>query len=903
MISPPSFEHPHFGTVDLSNCDREPIHVPGAVQPHGVLLAFQEETCELAVVSSNTQKILGDPPAELLGQPLARAVEESNATVICDALAMDGLKGVNPLRLAIGGQELDGILHRTGGLVVLELEPPPPPDGPAFRGGYHAIGRALDRLRGAGLIAEMCDVAAAEMRVVTGFDRVMVYRFDEDWAGEVVSEARRDDLEAFLTLRYPASDIPAQARRLYTLNWLRLIPDVDYRPAELIPALSPATGEPLDLSFSVLRSVSPMHIAYLRNMGVMASMSISLVADGKLWGLIACHHYSPHFVPYELRQACELLGQMLSWQIAARTRSERSEKISAARAHHLRLIERAAAEAAPILGLREAPKDLLTLVGAEGAALLRRGEIELIGRTPPGNFVEGLVTALHDELEGGLFVTDRLNELYSPAAEHRTVASGLLAVEVAEGTFVIWFRPEVIETVVWGSNPDKRAILEGGQDLTLTPEGSFRQWRETVRGRSIRWLPWEVEAALEFAGSLRGLLARRAMELEELNAELRSANLAKDEFLALVSHELRTPLNAVLGWATVARTGPPDLERYDKALTVIERNAQAQAQLVEDLLDISRIIGGRLRLDVQPVQPIASIEAAVDSVRTAADAKRIRVQTILDDKAGPVLGDPARLQQVVWNLLTNAIKFTDKGGRVQVRLLRDHSSVLINVADNGIGMDPEFVPMVFERFRQAESGRTRSTSGLGLGLAIVKHLVEMHGGTVTAQSPGPGKGSSFGVRLPLSPIAGDSSVSTTHPTSGGSETESPQIRPLDRIRVLLVEDEPDAVELLSTVLGEAGAEVKVAVTVREALRRFGEQVPDLVISDIGLPETDGYELIRTLRRRPRSEGGRVPAIALTAYARPQDRTRAFAAGFQAHVAKPVDPHELVSAASSLADRD
>jgi PAS domain S-box-containing protein len=390
---------------------------------------------------------------------------------------------------------------------------------------------------------------------------------------------------------------------------------------------------------------------------------------------------------------------------------------------------------------------------------------------------------------------------------------------------------------------------------------------------------------------------------QRARASAEESSRLKNEFLATVSHELRTPLTAIVGWATMLRTNNLDKDNTAKALETIERNARAQTQLIEDLMDVSRIITGKLRLDVQQVNPAPLVEAAIDVVRPAADAKNIRLQMVLDPLAGPVSGDPVRLQQVIWNLLSNAVKFTPKGGRVQVGLGRVNSHVEISVSDNGAGITPEFLPHVFDRFRQADQRITRQHGGLGLGLAIVRHLVELHGGTVRAESAGSGQGATFTVLLPVAPVyRGVGAEERVHPAAKDTLPSYDCADKLDGIKVLVVDDEPDTRELLKVGLGQCGAIVMTAGSVGEALEAMARAVPDVLISDIGMPEEDGYELIRRVRELPAESGGRVPAIALTAYARVEDRMQALRAGYQMHVPKPVELAELVTVAASLVRR-
>jgi PAS domain S-box-containing protein len=417
---------------------------------------------------------------------------------------------------------------------------------------------------------------------------------------------------------------------------------------------------------------------------------------------------------------------------------------------------------------------------------------------------------------------------------------------------------------------------------------------------------------IRMLGAVKEITARKQAEEEreqllareqEARIEAEAANRMKDEFLATLSHELRTPLNAMVGWTNLLLTRKFDEKTTARALETIDRNTKSLAQLIEDVLDVSRIITGKLRLNLAPLELVPVIETTIETVLPAAEAKNIHIEPILESAVGSVLGDAARLQQVFWNLLSNAVKFTPKGGRVEIRLETINSRVQIQVSDTGQGINPDFLPYVFERFRQADSTTTRSYGGLGLGLAIVRHLVELHGGTVQAESPGLGQGATFIVNLPLRAVRLD--VSEQEQVKGTVTEEVPTIScilSLDGLRVLVVDDEPDARELVTTVLKEYKAEVIAVATAGEALEAIQQLQPNVLVSDIGMPQEDGYALIRKVRALDGERGGRIPAVALTAYARAEDRTQALLAGFQQHISKPVDPAELAAVVASLTGR-
>jgi len=388
-------------------------------------------------------------------------------------------------------------------------------------------------------------------------------------------------------------------------------------------------------------------------------------------------------------------------------------------------------------------------------------------------------------------------------------------------------------------------------------------------------------------------------------AEAEKANRLKDEFLATVSHELRSPLNAILGWASMLSENWLDEEKSARAFEVIYRNAHAQYRLIGDLLDVSRIITGKLRLDVSLVELIPIIDAAMDVVRPAAYAKNIRLSSTLDPTAGWVSVDPDRLQQILWNLLSNAVKFTPRGGEVAVHLERETTRIAITVSDTGEGIEPEFLPFVFDRFRQLEGAKARAHGGLGLGLAIVRHMVELHGGTVSAASPGRGRGATFTVTLPLKSRRTETGEDERARLTNAGKTSRSRAKapdPLGDLRVLVVDDELDARELFYSMLTNYGAEVKVCSSAAEALQTLDEWQPDVLVSDIGMPREDGYEFMRKVRAREPERGGRIPAVAVTAYAGDRDKRHAFATGYQMYVSKPVEPGQLAATIASLAGR-
>jgi PAS domain S-box-containing protein len=528
----------------------------------------------------------------------------------------------------------------------------------------------------------------------------------------------------------------------------------------------------------------------------------------------------------------------------------------------------------------------------------KRGEEELLAAREALRESEQRFRAVFERAAVGIAISEldgRLAEVNAKFIEilgypaHELV--GLTAYDISHSEDVPSTRGYVAR-LLSGELPDysyeKRYVRKDGSIVwTLTSVGLLRDPEGRPR---------------QFVGVIEDISAlKKAQEGERVaRTEAERMGQLKDEFLATLSHELRTPISAILGWSQIVARRPMAAEELKGALQVIERNARAQTRLIDDLLDMSRITSGKVRLDVQPVEPAAFVEAALETVRPAAGAKHIRLEKVLDPKAGPISGDPARLQQVVWNLLSNAIKFTRPGGKVQVVLARVNSHVEVSVADTGIGIRPEFMPYVFDRFRQADGSTTRREGGLGIGLAIAKHLVELHGGSLHAHSAGQDRGTTFCVRLPVTAVHRvDAKEERVHPASAAVAPAPAEVLPdLAGLTLLVVDDQPDARELVRLLLEEAGARVMTAGNAPEALLLAEREKPQILITDIGMPEADGFDLLRQLRAL-RLE---IPAIALTAFARSEDRTKVLRAGFRMHVSKPVEAAELCVAVASVAGR-
>jgi light-regulated signal transduction histidine kinase (bacteriophytochrome) len=743
----------------LSACDREPIHVPGSVQPHGFLLAVSPESGLVVHASANVTEHVGLAATDMLGRPLDTIVPELRSSLGADiARAGDPAapaQFVKTVRMG-NGQCFDVVSHRSGPLVVLEFELLiPGEDGDRLSLLYKDLRGFVEQLQAARDLDRLMRLAASEIRRLTGYDRVLIYRFDESWSGTVIAEDRNDRLPAYLGLRFPASDIPAQARDLYRRNRVRIIPDADARAVPIEPTLTPVTGEPLDLSQSVLRAVSPVHIEYMRNMKTMSSLSISILRDGALWGLVSCHNRTAKRVPFQIRNGCDLLVQVLALQIVALERDNEAAYRLRLNAIQARLLAAMAEEERFIDGLVKHQGDLLALAGAAGGAIVSGDQILRLGKAPPDSVITRIVTFLTGDRSGDeVFATDRLPELMADAPGEDTPPSGLLSISISKkyASYILWFRPELVRTVAWGGDPTKPVSVGPDGQERLHPRKSFEAWQELVQGRAAPWTAAEIAAVGELRNAVVGIVLRRAEELASVSEELQRSNKELEAFSYSVSHDLRAPFRHIVGYAELLRKQESQAltERGRRYVDTIIESAFAAGTLVDSLLAFSQM--GRTPLHRTSVNMASLVEEVRASVtRFGGEGRAIEWRV---SPLGRVNADPAMLRLVVENLLSNAVKYTRGREPAVIEIGRrdEGEEAVFFVRDNGVGFDMAYVRKLFGVFQRLH--RMEEFEGTGIGLANVKRIVERHGGHVSAEGA-PDKGATFAFALPLKGEAGD----------------------------------------------------------------------------------------------------------------------------------------------------
>jgi two-component system, chemotaxis family, sensor kinase Cph1 len=765
--------------IDLTNCDREPIHIPGLVQPHGVLLVLKEPNLEIVQVSSNTQVMTGRSPESLLGKPLSDllAAEQIEAIQAClqenfesinpldllialnlDAPNPDGLNlddqnpdDLNPAATPLKVVHFDGIVHRLEEAIVLELEPKANRKKTDFFTFYKQVKGTITRIQKALTLSDMSQVLVNEVRRITGFERVMVYRFDDDGVGSIIAEDT-DHATPYLHLRYPASDIPKQARALYTLNWLRLIPDASYEPIPLIPPDNPITQQPLDLSFSALRSVSPIHLEYLCNMGVTASMSISLMQGQKLWGLIACHHYSPKYVPYDIRTACEFIGQVASVELANKEVSEDTDYRMQLKSIQTQFVDALSQASYFLDGITQLDTKLLDLVNATGAVVCSNGQCIRLGEVPSEEEIHALLNWIKPQMEQNLFETRSLSLQYPAAESFQAIASGVMALEISRvhHNYILWFRPEVAQTLTWGGNPNKPLEVTTDGSLRMSPRKSFEAWQETVQGMALPWKACEIESVIELRSLLVGIVLRQADELASMNFELQRSNEELDSFAYIASHDLKEPLRGIHNYANFL------MEDYEAALDeggvaklqTLVRLTQRMEDLINSLLHFSQL--GRANTIRQPVNLNELAAQVIETLTITRPQNEVEFRI---PRSLPIVAcDLAQVNELLTNLISNAIKYNNKAEKwVEIGYLEPENSwdsaqharnpLTFYVRDNGIGIGPEHVEKIFQIFRRLH-GRDEFGGGTGAGLTIARKIVERHEGRIWLEST-PGEGSTF----------------------------------------------------------------------------------------------------------------------------------------------------------------
>ncbi len=729
--------------VDLTNCDREPIHIPGLIQPHGVLIAV-DENFTITQISANCGDYLGSSAEEILGKSLETLFKAEYFNYFKQEIASQNLAS-NPVYLNDfngNSKTFEMSAHRFDGILIIECEVRQTDVSEAEKNLYSKLRSQLGVMNRSQTAAEFCQMAAKTVRSYTGFDRVMIYRFHEDDSGEVIAEDLSEAMNPFYGLHYPASDIPKQARALYLKQLLRFAVDVGAAASPIVPTLNPQTNSPLDLSFAVTRAMSPIHVEYLKNMGVAATMSISIVKNGKLWGLIACHHHSPRYISHQGRMIGELVAHTISLQIESKINDENFVYRSHLDDANNAIVEDLSKNPDIVQCLINGENNLLKTIEADGAALVYGDQIFLIGQTPTQFQVKKLVEWLWIKNREDVFATNKLLDYLPSAEEYSDQTSGILAIRLTQNLpeYLIWFRAEYAHSINWAGNPEKPVTVEN-DSLRLSPRKSFAAWSEEVRGKSKPWQDYELEFAQKLRRALVEIIINRIAELRELNQKLEISNVELDSFAYVASHDLKEPLRGINNYSNFL------LEDYgDKLdtngieqLQTLIRLTERMEVLLDSLLHFSRV--GRIDLQKSEVELNEVLQHSLLFMKSRIDENKVEI--VVPQPLPKIFADEVRVSEIFSNLISNAIKYNDKenkqieigfaGKNIHNVAGESKTEHTFYVRDNGIGIDEKHQTEVFRIFKRLHS-RKEYGGGVGAGLTIVKKIIERHGGRIWLES-------------------------------------------------------------------------------------------------------------------------------------------------------------------------
>ncbi len=731
--------------VDLSNCDKEPIHIPGQIQSHGFLIVIDQD-CVIRYHSDNISSFINGINENLIGrhvndiQPLIGRNEPKDFIVQLIIFGKNnrGFEQTNPFVTDIQGKPFYLIISPTENYYLLEFEPAASDLTIDLQ---KIIGRSVSEMLADKNLQRLLENSARQVKQIINYDRVMIYRFAEDGHGEVVAEAKNENLGSWLGLHYPASDIPKQARELYKHNLTRLIADVHAIPAKILTAAD--NEQPLNLTPSQLRAVSPIHIQYLKNMEVGSSFSISLIYKTELWGLIACHNYSPRFIDFKSRESSKLIGQILSSALEFRQNEENQQQTQTFKAAVDQLSKYLLKSFSIEDALTKQEVTILDAVDAEGAVLVYENSIIKLGSTPNDEQLEKLLAWINGTLGESFHFTNHLASVYPEAAAYQDVASGLMISVLSRemNEYVLWFKPERIQTIKWAGNPDKPVELNANGLMMISPRNSFEEWIETVSGTSIYWSNEEIKSASRLREEITYAINQKAGAIRQLNEKLKLAYEELDTFSFTISHDLKNPLSTIKSYSQIlSRNG--NLE--PKAQQIMDRiivGADKMNLMINEVLGYSRLGRSEIQLSKIEMRPI--IDDLIRDLLIAYNSPDIEINI---GDTPDIYGDPVMINQVFANLISNAIKYSIPSGHPKVSIKGEvtETGVIYNISDNGIGIDIQYLPKVFELFNRMDNAR--DIEGSGVGLSIVKRIIDKHKGKIWVDSE-LNKGSTFYVEF------------------------------------------------------------------------------------------------------------------------------------------------------------
>lgn len=739
--------------IDLSNCDKEPIHIPGAIQSHGFLLVIDQQM-KVRFQSEGLNNFIPDVNPNLLDQFIEvlepkLGLEPGFIAQLIKIGKQNNFENINPYTVNLGDGHYYLIISISADYYMLEFEPVAADSEPNLQ---NMVGSSVSEMLADKNLKVLLDNSAKQVKKIINYDRVMIYRFASDGHGEVVAEAKNEDLDPWVGLHYPAADIPKQARELYKLNLTRLIADVDAVPFKI--TADSAKRPPLDLTYSQLRAVSPIHIQYLKNMGVASSFSISLIYKGELWGLIACHNYTTKFISYKSRTYAQLIGQILSSALEFR-QDEENEFINKSFSTSLEKITKLLQENEFVEdALTQGRTMILSLTHAEGVVVNYNQNKTKIGRLPTDDQLRRLLEWAKDTIIDSIYYTDNLSAVYPPAADFIDVGSGILICTLSRELreFMIWFKPEKLQMVKWAGDPQKPVEFDPKGLSVISPRNSFAVWTQEVTGKSESWMQEEINSVIKLRDEIIYVVNQKAGALRLLNERLKDAYAELDTFSYTISHDLKNPLAVIKSYTQLAKKDKNISPLTQNFLSRVEDKANRMTDMISEILEYSRI--GRIELEFQPVYTGQLIDDLIKDLTFV--YKDLDLEFIVGDTP-EISGDPTMLSQVFANLISNAVKYSQHAKPAQVRISGKSTAkeTTYAISDNGMGIAAHDIPKIFELFNRLDSAK--DIEGSGVGLAIVSRIIAKHNGRITVESE-LGKGSTFTIVFANAETAADPEI-------------------------------------------------------------------------------------------------------------------------------------------------
>ncbi|MGO4890973.1 ATP-binding protein [Flavobacterium sp. W21_SRS_FM6] len=887
--------------LNFDKCENEKIHIPESIQAYGYLFALDNQDGKIKIISENVKDLLKD--GDILDSNFFDLIDDNKkdydffketyqrARKQQTRLPIQVKFKSNLMKFDLTS-EFYAVVYDSGNYFVVELEP-----ASEFRTTYSAIHHmklyaktVAPKFEEFKTLDEIAQHIVTTIKFITKMERVVLYKFNDDESGQVIAEAKVDDIDSYLGLFYPASDIPKQARELYKKNWVRIAPDVDMAASLLISSTSEDSRAPLDMTYSILRSMSPIHLQYIRNQGLRASMSVSLVTHNKLWGLISCHSRQSCYIPQNIRLECENISQLFSWHLYAKEEEIQINKRNAAESKVNAMLDMVTIDNSIIDVFNSQEEEILGIMEADGFIFYSEQETVSLGIVPELNVIHQLI-AEFDSGQDKIYISNNVTK----TIEDRKRLNGirgvmLIPLGLQKGYYTAWFRKEHRQIEKWVGAADEKQATSSKQER-LTPRADFRVYDREVTDQSIKW----DQSDTEVAGRFNRVFMAHALEMQErMRVRLIQMSVQdeyRNDFLATLAHELRNPLAPISSGIEVLRSSP-NMQVMEKVLTTIERQVKNMTVMVNDLMEISRITKGKLKIEKHPMSIQHVVKDALESCERLVIGKQHNLKSDLITTDCFVRGDRTRLEQVFTNIINNSIKYTPEGGNISVEMEANDSHVVIKIIDDGIGIPLDKIQEIFTMFTQVESESKHSKSGLGIGLTLVKSLVELHEGEIIVRSDGLNQGCEVEVKLPIITAIDDlQNLPKVKSTNSN----------MRKNRVMIVDDSVDILGMYKILLEQSGYIVETVSNPTQATSVFQLFCPDFVFLDIGMPQLDGYTLCGLLSRLP--EASHTKFICQSGWGTKSDVQKAYDAGFIKHLVKPVNRQKLEDTLKELQDSD